>query len=299
MAKSAKSRLAARKQRDKWRAKRWFTVRAPRNPWSYRNIGETLAEEDSMLTGRVYEMMQNELDGDFSKMHVKVKFQITHTIGSDAITEFIGHEVAKDHIRRQVRRARSKVDDTVDVVTEDGFYIRIKPIIITHRTAKSSQKQEMRARARDAILKMGATSTWVSIQKSIMDGTLENAIKDSISSIHPVRAVMLRKSQLIQSGVTVDDGPTLEEIRANESTQEEDHGDGDVVSEEKIDIDSGSITPDLQTDPETPTIETANNDNETPTDYESMTVVQLKELLKSAGKPVSGKKADLISRLLE
>ena len=34
------------------------------------------AEEDSMLTGRVYEMMQNELDGDFSKMHVKVKFQI-------------------------------------------------------------------------------------------------------------------------------------------------------------------------------------------------------------------------------
>tara|TARA_B100000900_G_scaffold92346_1_gene75686 strand:+ start:21535 stop:22434 length:900 start_codon:yes stop_codon:yes gene_type:complete len=299
MAKSAKSRLAARKQRDKWRAKRWFTVRAPRNPWSYRNIGETLAEEDSMLTGRVYEMMQNELDGDFSKMHVKVKFQITHTIGSDAITEFIGHEVAKDHIRRQVRRARSKVDDTVDVVTEDGFYIRIKPIIITHRTAKSSQKQEMRARARDAILKMGATSTWVSIQKSIMDGTLENAIKDSISSIHPVRAVMLRKSQLIQSGVTVDDGPTLEEIRANESTQEKDHGDGDAVSEDEIDIDSESITPNLQTDPETPTNETANNDNETPTDYESMTVVQLKELLKSAGKPVSGKKADLISRLLE
>ena len=299
MAKSAKSRLAARKQRDKWRAKRWFTVRAPRNPWSYRNIGETLAEEDSMLTGRVYEMMQNELDGDFSKMHVKVKFQITHTIGSDAITEFIGHEVAKDHIRRQVRRARSKVDDTVDVVTEDGFYIRIKPIIITHRTAKSSQKQEMRARARDAILKMGATSTWVSIQKSIMDGRLENAIKDSISSIHPVRAVMLRKSQLIQSGVTVDDGPTLEEIRANESTKEEAHGDGDVVSENEIDIDSESITPDIQTDTETPTNKTANNDDETPTDYESMTVVQLKELLKSAGKPVSGKKADLISRLLE
>ncbi len=300
MAKSAKSRLAARKQRDKWRSKRWFTVRAPRNPWSYRNIGETLAEEDSMLTGRVYEMMQNELDGDFSKMHVKVKFQITHTIGSDAITEFIGHEVAKDHIRRQVRRARSKVDDTVDVVTEDGFYIRIKPIIITHRTAKSSQKQEMRARTRDAILKMGATSTWVSIQKSIMDGSMENAIKDSISSIHPVRAVMLRKSQLIQSGVTVDDGPTLEEIRENESTQEdESYDEEDAVSDDENAIDSESITASVESDPDTPPSEEANEGDETPTDYESMTVVQLKELLKSAGKPVSGKKAELISRLLE
>ena len=242
----------------------------------------------------------NELDGDFSKMHVKVKFQITHTIGSDAITEFIGHEVAKDHIRRQVRRARSKVDDTVDVVTEDGFYTRIKPIIITHRTAKSSQKQEMRARTRDAILKMGATSTWVSIQKSIMDGSMENAIKDSISSIHPVRAVMLRKSQLIQSGVTVDDGPTLEEIRENESTQDdESYGEEDAVSDDENAIDSESITASVENDPDTPPSLEANEGDKTPTDYESMTVVQLKELLKSAGKPVSGKKAELISRLLE
>ena len=34
-------------------------------------------------------------------------------------------------------------------------------------------------------------------------------------------------------------------------------------------------------------------------DYESMTVAQLKELLKEAGKPVSGKKAELIERLKE
>ena len=34
-------------------------------------------------------------------------------------------------------------------------------------------------------------------------------------------------------------------------------------------------------------------------DFESMTVAELKELLKAAGKPVSGKKADLIARLQE
>ena len=35
----------------------------------------------------------------------------------------------------------------------------------------------------------------------------------------------------------------------------------------------------------------------TEVDYESMTVAELKNLLKAAGKPVSGKKADLIARL--
>ena len=299
MAKSAKSRLAARKQRDKWKAKRWYTVRAPRNPWSYRNIGETIAEEDSMLEGRIYEMMQNELDGDFSKMHVKVRFRITHTVGSDAITEFIGHEVAKDHIRRQVRRARSKVDDTVDIVTEDGFYIRMKPLVITHRTAKSSQKQEIRSRAKEIILKAGATSTWVGIQKSIMDGSLESSIKDAVSAIHPVRTVLLRKTQLIQSGVTVDDGPTLEDIRAEEESdnstpaQEENEdepqkGDEDQVTEVEASEDG-----------DVPEVESGDMEEEAVPDYTSMKVAELKELLKAAGKPVSGKKADLIARLME
>ena len=34
-------------------------------------------------------------------------------------------------------------------------------------------------------------------------------------------------------------------------------------------------------------------------DYSSLTVSELKELLKAAGKPVSGKKAELIDRLNE
>ncbi len=34
-------------------------------------------------------------------------------------------------------------------------------------------------------------------------------------------------------------------------------------------------------------------------DYSSMTVAELKDLLKAAGKPVSGKKAELIERLQE
>jgi len=299
MAKSAKSRLAARKQRDKWRAKRWYTVRAPRNPWSYRNIGETIAEEDSMLEGRIYEMMQNELDGDFSKMHVKVKFRITHTVGSDAITEFIGHEVAKDHIRRQVRRARSKVDDTVDIVTEDGFYVRLKPLVITHRTAKSSQKQEIRSRAKEIILKAGATSTWVGIQKSIMDGSLESSIKDAVSAIHPVRTVLLRKTQLIQSGVTVDDGPTLEEIRAEEESEKSTPAQEDSEEESHENDDDQEIDVEASEDVEVQEAESEEKGDDDVPDYASLKVAELKELLKEAGKPVSGKKAELIARLME
>jgi len=287
MAKGAKARAAARRQRDKWKSKRWYSIRAPRNPWSFRIIGETLAEEPEMLVGRNYEIMQNELDGDFSKMHVKIRFRVTEVLGNDAITEFNGHQMMQDHVRRQVRRDRGKIDDTVDVVTEDGFYVRFKPLILTRERVKSSQKNEIRAIARDSILKAGASSTWVAIQKSVMDGELEAMIKEEASKISPIRMVMIRRTQLIQSGVTINDGPTLEQIKAEEEADKE----------SKEELEDFGVDEDMDDD-EGPEEISDEEDGDSP-EYENMTVPELKAILKEAGKPVSGKKADLISRILE
>jgi len=305
MAKGAVARAAARKQRDKWKSKRWFTIRAPRHPWSFNIIGETIAEDEEQLIGRHYEIMQNELDGDFSKMHVKVQFRISGVVGADALTEYIGHEMLKDHIRRLVRRDRGKIDDTVDVVTEDGFYIRVKPLMISRHRIKGSQKQQMRTLARDIILKVGATSTWVEMQKASLDGTLETQIKEAASKIQPVREVMIRRTQLMQSGVITKDGPTLEQVLEGEEAEkqavksEDEEGapfedDSDEAPGEVADEADDTERAELEGEEEE-----ATEDSDDSTDHESMTVSQLKELLKEAGKPVSGKKAELIERLKE
>ncbi|MBR40464.1 MAG: hypothetical protein CMA89_01040 [Euryarchaeota archaeon] len=298
MAKGASARAAARRQKDKWKAKRWYSIRAPRNPWSFKVIGETIAEEEDMLVGRPFEIMQNELDGDFTKMHVKIKFRIKEVVGNDAITEFVGHDVMKDFVRRQIRRDRGKIDDTIDVVTEDGYFVRIKPFIVTRSSVKASQKNESRSVTRNEVVKFCAQSTWINVQKALMDGSLEETVSKAISKIQPVRAVFFRRSQLIQDGVVVDDGPTLEEIKAQEKEareQEETTPDeDDEVAAEQPNEDG----PDEDHEAES---EDEGQDVESPADvdYESMTVAQLKELLKKDGKPVSGKKADLISRLSE
>ena len=77
------SRAAARKQRDKWKAKRWFTIRAPRHPWNFQRIGETLGESEEHIVGRVYKMTQQEFNGDFTKMHVLLHFRVTEVLGQD------------------------------------------------------------------------------------------------------------------------------------------------------------------------------------------------------------------------
>ena len=342
MAKGASARAAARRQKDKWKAKRWYSIRAPRNPWSFKVIGETIAEEERMLIGRHYEVMQNELDGDFSKMHVKIRFRVTDVIGSDALTEFVGHDVMKDYVRRQIRRERGKIDDTIDLVTEVGFFVRIKPFIVTRHRIKGSQKQESRTIARNEVIKFCARSTWIDVQKSLLDGSLEEEVRKAVSKIHPVRAVFFRRSQMIQSGVVINDGPTLEEVIEGEKAQEA----SAETDEDSFDewIGASEDLPEAKTDeaPDEPTTEVAmeaqaevaeehTSDGEIELSglsgrlkaevvaiakskaldpkgtkqeiveriLESLTVSELKAMLKDAGKPVSGKKAELIARLSE
>jgi small subunit ribosomal protein S3Ae len=240
-------------------------------------------------------------------MHVKIRFNVTEVVNKDALTEFIGYDLMKDHVRRLVRRERGKIDDTVDLVSKDGFYIRFKPLIISRARIKASQKQQMRTIARNVILRVGASSTWLDIQKSLFDGTLENTIKDEVTKIQPVKNLLFRRVQLLQTGVFVDEGPTLDEIHELEKSKEtvvEQENDVLVAAEAGAEIselaDESSEDEENNDVEETSDIEEiTEKSSENDVDYNSMTVAELKELLKEAGKPVSGKKADLIARLNE
>ena len=347
---SAKARAAARKQRDKWKTKRWYTIRAPRHPWDFKQIGETIGESDEHIIGRVYQMTQQEFSGDFSKMHVILRFRVTECVGQDALTTFIGHHHQPDHTRRQIRRYRGKVDDVVDVVTTDGYLVRMKPLIITQQRVQTSLKQDMRVRARDIIISYASKNTFAQVQEALMNGNLEEEIQKGVKSIYPVRSVAIRKSQLLQEGVVASSGPTLDEVHAMEQRQEaelkakkaaalaeamaeeldgeddeidvavEDIPDnikaaveeavpGATITEAEIETEDGQAVfevtvekdgkeIEVEVTPSGEVVEVEEQSSEA-ADYSSMTVAELKELLKAAGKPVSGKKADLIARLNE
>ena len=315
---SAKARAAARKQRDKWKTKRWYTIRAPRHPWNYQNIGETIGESDEHIMGRIYEMTQQEFNGDFTKMHVMLRFRVSGTVGQDALTTFVGHHHQTNHIRRQIRRYRGKIDDVLDVVTEDGYLVRIKPLIITQKRVQTSVKQSIRAKTRDVLRGFVAKTTYDGLQVSMLDGSLETEIQNQIKSIYPCRSVVIRKSQLLQEGVEMDHGPTLDEIHAEEARKEaevkakkaaalaeamaEEEAEGDDDAEEADEAVEEVAEVEEAPAQEEVVEEAAPAEEEAPSedvDYSSMTVAELKDLLKAAGKPVSGKKAELIERLQE
>ncbi len=190
------SRVTAKKTKDKWKAKQWYTIRAPKM-YNGVPIAETLADETPKLMDRIAESTLQDLSGDFSKMHVKLYFKVNSVKGTDCWTKFAGHDLTSDYIRRLTRRKHSKVDSVVDVLTQDGWRVRVKPFAITEKRAKSSQETEIR-KITEKICKDAAAQTDISgFVKAVVGGDLAQSIYKEARLVYPLKRIEIRKSQVV------------------------------------------------------------------------------------------------------
>lgn len=190
------SRVAAKKVKDKWKAKVWYTVRAP-PMYNAAVIAETLADEQDKLMGRVADATLQDLTGDFSKMHVKMRFKVAAVRGNECATKFKGHELTSDYIRRLTRRKHSKIDGVFDVVTKDGFKIRVKPMAITERRAQSSQEMAIRQHMAAMIQGSATEKDHAGFIKEVVNGDLAQAIYQDCRKVYPLKRVEIRKSEVL------------------------------------------------------------------------------------------------------
>jgi small subunit ribosomal protein S3Ae len=229
-----KSRVAARKVKDKWKAKNWYNLIAP-TMFNKALIGETLADDPELLMGRVSEVTVQDLTGDFSKMHIKLAFKIQDIRGSDAHTQFVGHDLTSDYVRRLTRRKKTRTDCTLDITTKDGTRIKVKPMAIADRRIQSSKQTAIREIMRRTVLKAAKEKTIGEFMKAIISGELSKNIAVSCKPIQPMQRVEIRKSEVISFGELPEEEPEPEpeeEAPPEEVPPEEPVAEEDAVVEE-------------------------------------------------------------------
>ncbi|MCD6276175.1 MAG: 30S ribosomal protein S3ae [Thermoplasmata archaeon] len=196
MASKRAERAAARRVRDRWRSKVWYTIIAPET-FSSKELGMTPANEPEKVIGRIAESTLYDLTGNFKKMHVKLYFKINRIQGTNAFTRFIGHDMTTDYIRRMVRRRRSRIDSIFNVETSDGYRMRVKVIAVPDKRIKSSIKSALRKAIAELLTAKAKEMTFSEYVKYIL---MDEARKDLIhflKPIYPVRRIEIRKSEVL------------------------------------------------------------------------------------------------------
>jgi len=194
-----KSRAAARKIKDKWKAKVWYNLLAP-EMFNKQPLGETPTDDANKLVGRITEVTVQDLTGDFSKMHIKLAFRVNHVQGQDALTQFVGHDMTSDYIRRLTRRKRTRTDLTVDVVTKDNWNVRVKPMAITDRRIQTAKQRVIRTIMAKVVADIASKQSIGEFVNGIISGDLAKAIALGCKPIHPVSRVEVRKSEVWAAG---------------------------------------------------------------------------------------------------
>lgn len=191
-------RVSARKVKDKWKAKGWYNLVAP-EMFNRQAIGETPAEEPTKVVGRITEVTAQDLTGDFSKMHIKLHFKVSDVRGSEAHTQFVGHDMTSDYIRRLTRRKRTRTDAVATVATKDGWSLRLKPMAITDRRIQGSKQRAIREIMRKVMTTAAARSTAGELVKGVISGDLAKEIAAACKPVHPISRVEVRKSEVLAS----------------------------------------------------------------------------------------------------
>jgi small subunit ribosomal protein S3Ae len=133
-------------------------------------------------------------------MHIKLAFRVSHVQGQDALTQFAGHDMTSDYIRRLTRRKRTRTDLTVDVTTKDNWKLRVKPMAITDRRIQSSKQRVIRAIMAKIVADTAAKQSIGEFVKGVISGDLAKAIALGCKPIHPVSRVEVRKSEVHSMG---------------------------------------------------------------------------------------------------
>jgi len=196
LSKEKAGRAATKKVKDKWKSKKWYTILANES-FGKKEIGTSPASSPDELIGRISEASLSDITGDFKQSHVKLLFRITKTEGDRAFTEFEGHEISQDYIRRMIRRRKTRIDLVVDGVTSDNVNVRIKPLIVVDRKVINNVETGIRNKISEFLKTKVREQPLDQFVVYMLSPQIYNDLYDQIKSTYPAKKIEIRKSEIL------------------------------------------------------------------------------------------------------
>jgi len=229
----ARTRTSVKKTKDKWKSKGWYAVLAPPT-FDNVQIADTLADGPSSMMGRIAEISLQDLTNDFRKSHIKLFFRINKVEETNAYTQFVGHTLTSDYLRRMIRRRKSKVDGVYDITTRDGAVLRVKPFATTDKRIQNSQKKVVREAMKKTLFDQGTTSTLSEFVKAILDGRTGSDIYKNCKGFYPVKRIEIYKTEVVSPPTIIMEDKKPEKKEETEETKEPEKKEKTVKEEEKL-----------------------------------------------------------------
>ncbi|MDP4012748.1 MAG: hypothetical protein Q8R00_04045 [Candidatus Nanoarchaeia archaeon] len=172
--------------------KRWVSIYSQRQFFKGQEIGETFTSDPTATVGKVLNINLMNLTGDPKKQSFNARFKVTGSEEGKAVADFIGYQMGTSQIKRLVRKATNKIEDSFDVETKDKVKLKIKPLLLTRNLAHNSVLTSLRKQTREFVANRFKETDYSSIVSEIISGKLQKDIKLTLKKTYPINIVEIK-----------------------------------------------------------------------------------------------------------
>ncbi len=190
--------MATQKGVDKWKAKEWLSVQAPKL-FNEAVVGEMPVNEGKLAVGRNMVVSLDYLTHNPSHAFTNVVLKVTDVSGATAHTRMLSMEQVASYVRSFVRRYRSVSSAIVPVVAKDGTSIVVKLIIVTTRRTATSKIKGLRQEAEIFTRNYFKENEFTNAVNAVIEGKFQAELTNHLSNIVDLNKVEVRKLEVEQS----------------------------------------------------------------------------------------------------
>lgn len=175
----------------KKKKKKWVSIYAS-NSFNNIDIGETLVEEPNEALGKTLKINLADLTQDIKKQNILLTFLANKLQDQRVVSDVVGYEISPSYVKRVIKRAKSKIEDSFLCSTKDEVKVRLKPVILTRSKAKGSVLTLLRHKSRTYFVDNVKKQSYEEVLSNIMSHNLQRGLKDELKKIYPVSLTELR-----------------------------------------------------------------------------------------------------------
>lgn len=187
--------MALQKGIDKWKQKRWFTVKAPK-AFGDANVGEMPANDEKAAVGRNIVVNLDHLTHNPSHAYTNVTLKVSEANGEVAQTKLVKMELVPAYLRSFVRRYRSVSSAVIPVKTKDGAGAVIKLIAITRARATHTKLVGVRKDMVAFTINYFKENELEQIIGAIIEGKFQAELSSKLTHITELNKVEVRKLEI-------------------------------------------------------------------------------------------------------
>ena len=187
------SSLSERKRKKK----HWYTILAPKQ-FNAVKLGENQTYSIQNLMGKVLKANLMALTNDPKKQSVTLSFKIDKILSeNDCTTTLVNYAINNAHIKRLVRKASNKLEDSFFVKTKDGITFRIKPLLLTRYKAHRSVLTALRKKTYELMQAYISGIDSADIFFQIISHKLQMEMKNALKKIYPIAVCEIKSFTLV------------------------------------------------------------------------------------------------------